>query len=345
MSRSISVVVPAYNAQKTIAVTLRSILSQSSPPAEIIVVDDGSSDGTCEVVATFGSAIRLFKQENQGAAVARQLGTDASKSDYIAYVDADDWWPHDKLQKLQAILQAQHIHFLFADLQRAVPGAEEEDYLPRNTTFYPWLGQYLNQETVTAISPNLYQLDKDRGLSLIMAGFPVYPSTMLVSKAAVDEVGGWDSRFRRCQDFDIALRLARKYPLCFFNDVSAVLGLHAVNSNSNGYNLMQLNGDIAVLEHHIENAGDRQYFDLASAALAGKYCSLGFAYRSVNDLDSAADCYKKATHLPGKKIHAFLRCFSLELFRACRASVLLSGHKRSPTSYPAKEQQLILPQS
>jgi hypothetical protein len=78
--------------------------------------------------------------------------------------------------------------------------------------------------------PNLYQLDKDRGLSLVVAGFPVYPSTMLVSKAAVDTVGGWDSRFRRCQDFDVALRLARKFPLCFFNEVSAALGAYSTES-------------------------------------------------------------------------------------------------------------------
>lgn len=307
MGHSISVVVPAYNAEATISNTLQSILSQSSPPEEIIVVDDGSSDRTSEVAAKFGDAVRLFKQENQGAAVARQTGTDESQSEYIAYLDADDWWPIDKLEKCRHILRSGEIHFLFADLQRAHMGSGEEDYLPRNTSHYPWVKQYLNETTLTGNIPNLYRLDQEFGLSLIMSGFPVYPSTMLVRKAAVDQVGGWDSRFRRCQDFDIALRLARSFPLCFYNEVSAILGLHEGNSDEKPYVIKQSLGDILVLEKHVEGADDQHYVELASAALSRKYCGLGYTYRSVNDFENAKLYYKKAMHLPGKRIHAFVR--------------------------------------
>lgn len=95
----ISTVTPAYNAANCIAPTLESILAQTYPPHEIIVVDDGSKDNTCDIVRSFGDRVTLISQENAGPAAARNTGIRAATSDWVALVDSDDTWLPEKLEK------------------------------------------------------------------------------------------------------------------------------------------------------------------------------------------------------------------------------------------------------
>ncbi len=86
----ISTIIPSYNREHLIGETLRSILSQTSPPNEVIVVDDGSTDGSVDVVKSFGSAVRLVCQRNQGAGAARNRGLQEATGDYVHFMDSDD---------------------------------------------------------------------------------------------------------------------------------------------------------------------------------------------------------------------------------------------------------------
>ncbi|HOM77565.1 MAG TPA: glycosyltransferase family A protein, partial [Anaerohalosphaeraceae bacterium] len=90
--RSISVVIPAYNCQAYIRRAIDSVLGQSRPADEIIVVDDGSTDGTAEAVRTYGAKVILIQQENAGVSAARNAGIRAASGDWIAFLDADDEW-------------------------------------------------------------------------------------------------------------------------------------------------------------------------------------------------------------------------------------------------------------
>ena len=96
---SISVIIPAYNAQKTIASTIRSIKSLNSPPLECIVVDDGSTDQTCDIVQKEG-AILVSAKENQGPGLARNIGAQEAKGEFLAFTDADCVVKADWLEKL-----------------------------------------------------------------------------------------------------------------------------------------------------------------------------------------------------------------------------------------------------
>ncbi len=91
-----SVVIPAYNAAHTIEKTLDSVLAQTVPPSEILVVDDGSTDTTCDVVSRYGDQVRLLMQDNAGPAAARNHGIRRASYDWIALVDADDTWLPEK---------------------------------------------------------------------------------------------------------------------------------------------------------------------------------------------------------------------------------------------------------
>jgi glycosyltransferase involved in cell wall biosynthesis len=91
MSRApVSVIVPTYNGAAYLGEAIRSLLAQSVRAAEIIVVDDGSTDASADIAASFGDDVRLIRQENRGVAVARNRGIDAAKEPYVAWLDHDD---------------------------------------------------------------------------------------------------------------------------------------------------------------------------------------------------------------------------------------------------------------
>lgn len=106
---SISVIIPVYNGERFLAEAIRSVLDQTRPPDEIIVVDDGSTDGTARIVADLAATavvpIRYVYQNNRGPAAARNHGLRLSNGDIIAFQDADDIWTNDKLEKQVNILQ------------------------------------------------------------------------------------------------------------------------------------------------------------------------------------------------------------------------------------------------
>jgi glycosyltransferase involved in cell wall biosynthesis len=95
----ISVVIPCYNAERFLAETIETALAQTIQPLEIIVVDDGSSDGSAAVARSFGNSVRLLQQTNQGESVARNNGIEASRGEWIALLDSDDLWDPRKLEK------------------------------------------------------------------------------------------------------------------------------------------------------------------------------------------------------------------------------------------------------
>ncbi|MEO9877134.1 MAG: glycosyltransferase family A protein [Anderseniella sp.] len=104
-STKISVVIPAYNAMDTIAETLDSLLSQTRAADEIIVVDDGSTDATSEIVTNHPVGAKLVKQRNSGAAAAFNNGISGTNGDFVALLDADDIWVPEKLQIQEAALK------------------------------------------------------------------------------------------------------------------------------------------------------------------------------------------------------------------------------------------------
>ncbi len=101
---SISVIIPMFNAERYIAATIQSVFDQRISPAEIIIVDDGSTDGSAAIVQTFAPRVHYLHQPNLGPAAARNLGVRQTTGDLLAFLDADDLWTADKLQRQCAAL-------------------------------------------------------------------------------------------------------------------------------------------------------------------------------------------------------------------------------------------------
>lgn len=104
-SITIAVVIPAYNAEKYLLQTLESVWGQTRPPDEIIVVNDGSTDRTFELLEKVGHRLRVLHTPNRGLAAARNAGVSLAQSHYVAFLDADDYWPANKLTIYESLAQ------------------------------------------------------------------------------------------------------------------------------------------------------------------------------------------------------------------------------------------------
>lgn len=120
MRPSIACVIPAYNREGVIGRAIESALAQTLAPTEVIVVDDGSSDGTARVVQSYGAPVKLFSQENAGGAAARNAGARAATADWVAFLDSDDYWTPEHLEHIAAAIEGTQgkADIYFADLER-----------------------------------------------------------------------------------------------------------------------------------------------------------------------------------------------------------------------------------
>lgn len=122
---SISLIIPAYNAERFLAQALQSVFNQSRPADEIIVVNDGSQDATADVMAAYGSAVRAVHQANQGPAAARNHGLRLARGTLIAFLDADDWLPATSLaQRADCLLRHSVMAGVFGATQLMLAGVD-----------------------------------------------------------------------------------------------------------------------------------------------------------------------------------------------------------------------------
>jgi len=206
-----SIVIPLYNKAPHIADALRSVLAQSFAPAEIIVVDDGSTDGGAEIVRQFlEEKIILLRQNNAGVSAARNIGASRATYGYIAFLDADDAWGPEHLQTLKELI-----------------------------TRFPGLGLYstlyeihLHQRIFvphSAYPPGFFGVVDDffarmaTGLSLAL------PSTACIAKPALQEIGGFPEDMQRGEDLVTWFKLSAKFGMAHAASVTVINNRGAVN--------------------------------------------------------------------------------------------------------------------
>lgn len=132
--RFVSIVTPAYKAEKVVAETIRSVQAQSYPHWEMLVVDDGSPDATADVVAGFAAAdprVQLIRQANAGPAMARQKALDHARGRYIAFLDSDDLWLPQKLERQLAFMSAHRAPLSYTAFRRIRADGGEPGHLVR----------------------------------------------------------------------------------------------------------------------------------------------------------------------------------------------------------------------
>lgn len=204
---TISVVIPAYNAERWIGEALDSVLAQTYPPTEVIVVDDGSTDGTRSVIQRYAGRVNYLYQENRGQAAARNAGIRAAIGEYIAFIDADDLWQAEKL--------ALQVEKLKEGYEWVICNFANFDDSTHQLVDMPKL--------------KLYEGDVLEQLFLIcFIGSP----TPVVKRDIFDKVGGFDESPSLLfgEDWEMWLRIAASYPLGVVHKTLALHRLHPTSA-------------------------------------------------------------------------------------------------------------------
>lgn len=211
----ISVIIPAYNSEKTIQETIESVLKQTFTDFELIVVNDGSTDATLEIINSIKDPrIQVLTYPNAGVAVSRNRGISHSTGEFISFLDADDLWTADKLEAQLKALQEN----------------------PKAAVAYSWLdsidesGNFLRPGTRITENGNIY--DK-----LFLTPFVSSGSNGLIRRQPLIEIGGFDESLAASQDYDLYLRLAARYD---FVCVPSVQILYRILSGSMSTNISRL---------------------------------------------------------------------------------------------------------
>jgi glycosyltransferase involved in cell wall biosynthesis len=209
---TISVVIPTYNHGLYLREAIDSALAQTLPPLEVIVVDDGSTDGTAAVLRDYGGRIRTIRQANAGVAAARNTGMAAVTGAYIAFLDSDDVWAPDKLERQAARFKTD------PRLGLVHGGVEHIDAagLARSVVLDGLEGW---------VAEDMLRFDR-----IVIAG---PGSNIMVPTRVAREIGGFDSRLPPSEDWDFCYRVASRYPIGYVPAVVLRYRMHPAGIHLN----------------------------------------------------------------------------------------------------------------
>lgn len=230
----LSVIVPTYNRRREVEFAVRSVLAQTYFVDEIIVVDDGSTDGTGAALnRLFGDRIRYVWQANAGVSAARNHGLRLARGSYIAFLDSDDSWLPNKVQ-LQLDWMEAHPDFamLLCDVIRDDAQGNEKEIF-RRRTLLPEDGFILS---AVLLEPSLA------------------PSCVMMRRHVFDEIGGFDEKLQTAEDLDYHLRIAARYKIGVIEQalVRTTMGGTGLSSSRSTYD-----DQLQVIKNAVERTRDQ----------------------------------------------------------------------------------------
>lgn len=221
----ISVVIPCYNGEQFITAALESVYSQSFSDYEVIVVDDGSTDGTHGVLAPYSDRLRYYHQDNQGLAVARNVGLSLASGDYVTYLDADDIWEPDNLRvKHEVLMQFPDLGGVFSEF--SIFDAMGERHSHGTKHLFPIFvrtgrdyADIFEEHHMLPLGPHSVPVHVGNIFDSLFWGNFILPTSMIFSRALAKQVGEFRSHMRTQQDYEYWLRFSRLYRFAFVDHV------------------------------------------------------------------------------------------------------------------------------
>ena len=284
-SPKISLVLPTYNDSQYIEQALNSALNQTYTDFEIIVVDDGSTDNTRDLVDKYGNSIGYIYQENQGLASARNTGIEASKGKFLAFLDADDWFAENNLEAKASFLDKhQDVGWVYSDWQYV---DDEGNYLDKGSTRF----KFSTKKVTGHIFPELVY---NRNF--------ISPCSAVIKKTALEAIGGFDPKVVCQEDWDLWLRLSLKYSVQYIDEV-LVFVLDRANSLSKDSTKWALGN--AFIVDKIENMIPDDFPErkrVLARLHADKYTFLARDFVRRGQISNALHAYLRSIkHLPYQK--------------------------------------------
>ena len=189
----ISVIIPTFNRKKTLGRAIQSVMNQTLSPFEILIIDDGSNDGTEEWVKENFQNIKYIYQDNSGVSSARNIGIENAYGDWVAFLDSDDEWLPNKLyEQVKAIDSNPEMKFFHTN-EIWIRNGVRVNQMKKHKKY----GGYIFEKC----------LDICR----------VSPSSVLIQKEVFDNIGIFDESLRVCEDYDLWLRITSKYSVVFLD--------------------------------------------------------------------------------------------------------------------------------
>jgi len=200
----VSVILPVYNRETSISRAIESVLAQTYRPLELIVVDDGSTDGTRRVLEQFGSRITLLSQQHAGAYVARNLGLRHAAGELVAFIDSDDAWLPDRLSSQVPLMQREEVGLVFGDAVHVTPRGRTSATSFRVSP--PHRGRVAGEFAWANFVPTV---------------------TVLVRRRCLDEIGGFPETNALSADYLAWFRIALRHELDYVDAPVAEYTVHA----------------------------------------------------------------------------------------------------------------------
>ena len=199
----VSVVMPCYNGERFIAEAIDSVLAQTHSDIELLVVDDGSTDGSLEVIRQYGDKVRLLTQANQGPSAARNRGIYSATGEFVAFLDADDYWEPRFAEVMVATLKQSNAVLAYCG----------------------WQNVYMEGNSPPPFVPPEYENEKKRVTLLSNASlWPIH--AMLTRRDALLEIDAFDVSLPACEDYDLWLKLTFAQPIVRVPEVFAYYRHH-----------------------------------------------------------------------------------------------------------------------
>lgn len=229
---TISVIIPTYNNGRWLGEAIDSVLCQSSPPVEIIVVDDGSTDETEDIVRQYDDPrICYIRQQNAGVSAARNTGLARATGEFVAFLDGDDRWRPEALTGLLEVMDTDStLVFCFGNFVRFVERTGQ--ILSDQFVYYPEISGVL-AEPVTARWPTARYIARPAFASLVGFGeFPAFTQVMLFRRGLIDGFR-FNPALKRCEDAEFVLRAATQGNVACIPEVIAEVRRHEHNASAN----------------------------------------------------------------------------------------------------------------
>lgn len=261
----VSVVIPTYNRAHCIARAVDSVLRQTYEDFEVIVVDDGSKDNTAKILAGYGDRIRAIQQPNQGVSRTRNNGIALARGEFIAFLDSDDEWLPNKLERQVGFLD-QHLEIAFV---ACLGDCYEADGSFNNSD------EHCPPEYAAYQQSDSYQ----QFLTFLYSPFPQNMSRYMFRQDALREVGGFNQTINGSEDWELFLRLLKQGRA--FGFVPERLVTYHLSDDGISLNLDEmLKGDEVVRRQYIETLADTwTRWSVRSKFLARRYFATAMRYR------------------------------------------------------------------
>jgi glycosyltransferase involved in cell wall biosynthesis len=276
----ISAVIPAYNSAKFIRAAISSIQAQTSKVDQIIVVDDGSTDNTEQVVKEFSKAVIYHKQVNQGPSAARNKGIELASGDWIAFLDADDQWTTDKTAKQIQTLQAYpELHLLAGDMTEI----DNDDQLVTKSVLAKHHLLENFQHLAGKPIPNALA-------ALVKKNF-IPTGTVLVKRQTLLEAGMFNAEIRFGEDLELWAKIATHHPITCLPDILMLRRQHGNNATQANERILI---DLAKVMDSIRSYAKQQLIEQSvnpDHLVAEAYWTLGYWHFNFGKRREAARAF------------------------------------------------------